>query len=49
MLVQYYDTGSLVEPQSLCLAYWILATFLLCLSHSSRRLARELGRHRHTC
>jgi hypothetical protein len=25
-----------------CLAYWILATFLLCLSCSSRRIAREL-------
>ena len=26
-------------------AYWILATFLLCLSCSSRRIARELGVH----
>jgi transposase len=27
------------------LAHWILATFLLCLSCSSRRIARELGVH----
>jgi hypothetical protein len=27
------------------LVYWILATFLLCLSCSSRRIARELGVH----
>src|SRR2546422_8500871 len=27
------------------LAQWILATFLLCLSCSSRRIARELGVH----
>ena len=27
------------------LAYWILATFLLCLTCSSRRIARELGIH----
>jgi len=30
------------------LSYWILATFLLCLSCSSRRIARELGVHRRT-
>jgi hypothetical protein len=28
--------------------YWILATFLLCLSCSSRRIARELGVHSRT-
>ena len=28
--------------------YWILATFLLCLSCSSRRIARELGVHGRT-
>ena len=28
--------------------YWILATFLLCLSCSSRRIARELGGHSRT-
>jgi hypothetical protein len=27
------------------LSYWILATFLLCLACSSRRIARELGIH----
>jgi len=27
------------------LAYWILATFLLCLACSSRRIAREVGVH----
>ena len=27
---------------------WILATFLLCLSCSSRRIARELGVHSRT-
>jgi hypothetical protein len=27
------------------LAYWILATFLLCLTCSSRRIAREVGVH----
>jgi len=30
------------------LASWILATFLLCLSCSSRRIARELGSHSRT-
>jgi transposase-like protein len=30
------------------LAYWILATFLLYLSCSSRRMARELGMHGRT-
>jgi len=30
------------------LAHWILATFLLCLSCSSRRIARELGVHGRT-
>jgi len=30
------------------LAYWILATFLVCLSCSSRRIARELGVHSRT-
>jgi len=27
------------------LSYWLLATFLLCLACSSRRIARELGIH----
>jgi len=27
------------------LAYWIFATFLLCLACSSRRIAREVGVH----
>ena len=30
------------------LSYWILATFLLCLLCSSRRIARELGLHSRT-
>jgi len=42
-------THTLLHQSKRSLPYWILATFLLCLSHSSRRLARELGRHRHTC
>src|SRR5215831_1555230 len=29
-------------------AYWMLATFLLCLSCSARRMARELGVHTRT-
>ena len=28
--------------------HWMLATFLLCLSCSSRRMAREVGVHRRT-
>jgi transposase-like protein len=31
------------SPRSL--PHWVMATFLLCLSCSSRRLARELGGH----
>ena len=29
------------------LSHWIVATFLLCLSGSLRRIARELGVHSH--
>ena len=34
-----------VAPEPAPAAYWILATFLLCLACSSRRIARELGVH----
>lgn len=36
------------ETPKRSLAHWILATFLLCLSCSSRRIARELGVHSRT-
>ena len=41
-------TGTLLDGSKHSLAYWILATFLLCLSCSSRRIARELGVHGRT-
>ena len=36
-------TNTLLAQSKRSLVYWILATFLLCLSCSSRRIARELG------
>ena len=41
-------TETLLHQSKRSLAYWILATFLLCLSCSSRRIARELGGHSRT-
>jgi transposase-like protein len=41
-------THTLLHQSRRSLAYWILATFLLCLSCSSRRIARELGVHGRT-
>src|SRR5215475_4900760 len=41
-------TDTLLHQSKRALAYWILATFLLCLSCSSRRIARELGVHGRT-
>ena len=41
-------TGTLLDGSKRSLAHWILATFLLCLSCSSRRIARELGVHGRT-
>jgi transposase-like protein len=38
-------TQTLLAQSKRSLAHWILATFLLCLSCSSRRIARELGVH----
>jgi hypothetical protein len=38
-------TNTLLAQSKRSLVYWILATFLLCLSCSSRRIARELGVH----
>jgi transposase-like protein len=38
-------TDTLLHQSKRALPYWILATFLLCLSCSSRRIARELGVH----
>jgi transposase-like protein len=36
-------TETLLHQSTRPLVYWILATFLLCLACSSRRIARELG------
>src|ERR671925_2235514 len=36
-------TSTLLHQSRRSCVYWILATFLLCLSCSSRRIARELG------
>src|SRR5262245_14575450 len=41
-------TDTLLHQSKRALPYWILATFLLCLSCSSRRIARELGVHGRT-
>jgi transposase-like protein len=41
-------TNTLLHQSKRSLAYWILATFLLCLSCASRRIARELGVHSRT-
>jgi transposase-like protein len=38
-------TATLLHQSQRPLAYWILATFLLCLACSSRRIAREVGVH----
>src|SRR5215472_11108376 len=38
-------TGTLLDGSKRSLAHWMLATFLLCLSCSSRRIAREVGVH----
>jgi transposase len=38
-------TGTLLDGSKRSVMHWILATFLLCLSCSSRRIARELGIH----
>ena len=38
-------TGTLLDGSKRSLAHWMLATFLLCLSCSSRRIAKELGGH----
>jgi transposase-like protein len=41
-------TGTLLHRSQRPLAYWVLATFLLCLACSSRRIAREVGVHLRT-
>jgi hypothetical protein len=38
-------THTLLHQSQRPLAYWILATFLLCLACSSRRIALEVGVH----
>ena len=38
-------TDTLLHQSKRSLAYWMLATFLLCLSCSSQRIARELRVH----
>ena len=41
-------TQTLLHQSKRPLSYWLLAIFLLCLSCSSRRIARELGVHSRT-
>jgi len=41
-------TNTLLAQSKRSFPHWILATFLLCLSCSSRRIARELGIHTRT-
>jgi transposase-like protein len=41
-------TNTLLSQSRRSLAHWILATFLLCLTCSSRRIAREVGVHGRT-
>jgi transposase len=38
-------TGTLLDGSKRSVMHWILATFLLCLACSSRRVAKELGGH----
>jgi transposase-like protein len=38
-------TATLLHRSQRSLSHWILATFLLCLACSSRRIAREVGVH----
>jgi hypothetical protein len=38
-------TGTRLDGSKRSLAHWLLATFLLCLACSSRRIAREVGVH----
>src|SRR5215469_3882520 len=38
-------TGTLLDGSKRSVVHWMLATFLLCLSCASRRIARELGGH----
>src|SRR5262249_43744292 len=41
-------TNTLLHQSKRSLPHWILATFLLCLACSSRRIAREVGVHSRT-
>jgi len=41
-------TGTLLDGSKRLVMHWILATFLLCLSCASRRMAKELGVHSRT-
>jgi len=38
-------TGTLLDGSQRSVMHWVLATCLLCLSCSSRRMAREVGVH----
>jgi transposase-like protein len=38
-------TGTLLDGSKRSLRHWMLATFLLCLSCASRRIAKEVGGH----
>ena len=42
-------TGTLLDGSKRSVRHWILATFLLCLSCASRRIAKELGVHAGIC
>src|SRR5215831_16376726 len=41
-------TSTLLDGSKRSVMHWMLATFLLCLACSSRRIARELGVHGRT-
>ena len=41
-------TGTLLDGSKRSVMHWMLATFLLCLLCSSRRIAREVGVHMRT-
>jgi transposase-like protein len=41
-------TGTRLDGSKRSVMHWMLATFLLCLACSSRRVAREVGVHRRT-
>src|SRR6266850_7007460 len=44
-MIETIASNTLLAQSKQSLPHWILATFLLCLPCSSRRMARELGVH----